>query len=97
MLTDWVFLEIADGLCRQTTRAAVVKLFENLRNDSDVRIIRTDRQLFDLGWELYSSRMDKDWSLTDCISFVVMRQMKLKDALTADRHFEQAGFEALLK
>jgi len=53
--------------------------------------------LFDRGCELYISRSDKEWSLTDCISFVVMRREELTDALTADRHFEQAGFSALLR
>jgi predicted nucleic acid-binding protein len=48
------------------------------------------------GLELYHARPDKDWPLTDCISFVVMDDEKLTDALTGDRHFEQAGFKALL-
>lgn len=47
--------------------------------------------------QLYTQRPDKDWSLTDCISFVVMKQHGLTEALTADRHFEQAGFKALLR
>jgi uncharacterized protein len=42
------------------------------------------------------SRRDKEWSLTDCISFVVMKERGLTEALTADHHFEQAGFKALL-
>jgi hypothetical protein len=46
--------------------------------------------------ELCTSRRDKDWSLTDCISFVVMNAEGIGEALTADHHFEQAGFEALL-
>ena len=49
------------------------------------------------GVALYAERPDKDWSLTDCISFVVMRKMDITEALTGDRHFEQAGFTALLK
>ena len=49
------------------------------------------------GVALYAERPDKDWSLTDCISFVVMRTMDITEALTGDRHFEQAGFTALLK
>ena len=55
------------------------------------------RRLFTRGLALYKERTDKEWSLTDCISFVIMRDLKLSAALTADRHFEQAGFMALLK
>jgi hypothetical protein len=53
--------------------------------------------LFDARVALYGERMDKDWPLTDCISFVVMQREGITDALTGDRHFEQAGFVPLLK
>lgn len=53
--------------------------------------------LFGRGFELYAARPDKDWSLTDCISFVVMKDRRLERALTADVHFVQAGFHALLR
>ena len=56
-----------------------------------------DREFFDRALELYRQRSDKDWTLTDCGSFVVMRERRLTAALTADRHFEQAGFTALLE
>jgi predicted nucleic acid-binding protein len=49
------------------------------------------------GIQLYDSRPDKQWSLTDCISFVVMQDRGIVEALTGDHHFEQAGFTALLK
>jgi hypothetical protein len=52
--------------------------------------------LFYAGLDLFSRRPDKYWSLTDCISFVVMERFSMTDALTADRHFQQAGFNALL-
>ena len=58
---------------------------------------QTRQDLFDAGVELYVRRPDKAWSLTDCISFVVMREHGMNEALTGDRHFEQAGFIALLK
>ena len=53
--------------------------------------------LFQQGWQLYTQRLDKDWGLTDCISFVVMQQENITEAFTTDKHFEQAGFVRLLK
>ncbi len=52
--------------------------------------------LLQSGWRLYGERLDKDWSLTDCMSFAVMKRAGLSEALTADHHFLQAGFRALL-
>ena len=62
-----------------------------------MKIVFVDEPLFHAGLELYLARPDKDWSLTDCISFVVMEREGITDALTGDKHFEQAGFVALLK
>jgi hypothetical protein len=56
----------------------------------------SSNELFAAGVELYATRPDKEWSLTDCISFVVMEREGLTDALTGDRHFEQSGFKVLL-
>lgn len=61
-----------------------------------VEIVFVDPILWSKGWTLYEQRPDKAWSLTDCISFEVMREQKIHDALTSDRHFVQAGFRALL-
>jgi uncharacterized protein len=95
--TDWVLTELADGLAPLRSRRSAVRFIESLRNESAVRIVSASRKLLDRGWELYADRLDKEWSLTDCISFVVMRERRIQDALTADHHFEQAGFTALLK
>lgn len=95
--TAWVLTELADGLCSSRTRMVFVALEERLRRDARVTIIPVSERLYGLGLELYRSRPDKDWSLTDCISFVVMRERGITDAWTGDHHFEQAGFVALLK
>jgi predicted nucleic acid-binding protein len=72
------------------------QLSEELDRDADTTVIPASQELFDKGVELYDARPDKQWSLTDCISFVLMEQRGITEALTADRHFEQAGFVALL-
>jgi predicted nucleic acid-binding protein len=59
-------------------------------------VIPVSDTLFQLGWQLYCQRLDKDWGLTDCISFVIMQQENITEAFTTDKHFEQAGFIRLL-
>jgi predicted nucleic acid-binding protein len=58
---------------------------------------RYDHSIYQAGFELFASRPDKGWPLTDCISFVVMTERGLREALTADHHFEQAGFRPVFK
>ena len=95
--TAWVVTELADGLCKVGVRPIFFCLLTLLQADPTVTIVTADQRLMDRGLALYVSRPDKDWSLTDCISFVVMQERGISDALTADHHFEQAGFIALLK
>ncbi len=95
--TAWVLTELANGLCSSKTRALFLALEKRLRNDPLVTIMPPDERLYELGLALYRDRPDKDWSLTDCISFVVMQQRGMTEALTGDRHFEQAGFTAMLR
>lgn len=95
--TDWVLAEVADALCRPKLRNLAVELIRDLQADELVTIVPATHRLFETGLDLFSSRGDKGWSLTDCISFVVMQKYRLRDALTADKHFEQAGFRVLMK
>jgi predicted nucleic acid-binding protein len=97
LTTAWVLIEVADGLAQPHQRPAVIRLMASLREYPTVEIIPPDSTLFDRGFDLYAQRPDKGWSLTDCISFVVMTERGLTDALTGDHHFEQAGFRALLR
>ena len=97
LTTDFVLLEVGNFLARSSDRPVFLELLERLRASALTEVVPADRALLDAGVELYRRRLDKDWSLTDCISSVVMEEHGLKDALTADRHFEQAGFVALLK
>ena len=95
--TEWILTELADGLSGISDRQAFIDFHCALRDDPTVKIIPSNNALFAAGIELYAARLDKEWSLTDCISFVVMQREGLTDALTGDRHFEQAGFSTLLR
>jgi predicted nucleic acid-binding protein len=95
--TDWVLAEVADALSDPVNRGGCVEMIDDLRHSRRVEVFPATRTSFELGWELFGQRPDKNWSLTDCISFVVMRDRNVTEALTGDHHFEQAGFRALLK
>lgn len=97
VVTEFVLIELANSLSRVGKRESVVAMLQALRTATTITVVAASHELFERGLALFQSRPDKDWSLTDCISFVVMEQHGLTDALTADRHFEQAGFKALLR
>lgn len=94
--TRAVLLEIGAALAKVAYRGAAVSIIDMLENDPDVEIVPLPDDLFGEAFELFRGRMDKEWSLTDCMSFVVMRQRGIQAALAADIHFQQAGFKALL-
>lgn len=96
LTTAWILMELADGMAGTTQRNAFSVFLEAMRADPDVRITPFSNALFDEAVKLYASRPDKAWSLTDCTSFIVMEREALTEALTGDRHFEQAGYRALL-
>lgn len=95
--TRAVILEIGNALSKQRFRKAAGELLASLEEDPRVEIIEITNALYNDGLELYRERLDKEWGITDCISFVVMTDRGLASALTTDDHFRQAGFRALLK
>lgn len=95
--TAWVLTEVADALNAPHQRNLASMLYDTLISDPRVTIVPAEQGIYERGWQLYRSRPDKSWSLTDCISFIVMNDLSLREALTGDHHFEQAGFVALLK
>lgn len=97
VLTDYVIIELGNALSSVARRQNLVPLIESLKQNRKVEIIPANEELLERGLELFGNRPDKDWSLTDCISFAVMQDNELTDALTSDHHFEQAGFQALLR
>jgi predicted nucleic acid-binding protein len=95
--TEWVLMEVADALSAPEARATAVAFLRAVRVDALFEVVSYDAAAYEAGFDLFASRADKAWSLTDCISFGVMAERGLSDALTADHHFEQAGFRAVFK
>jgi len=94
--TRWVLAEVADALCAPAWRGQAGAFIEFVLTSPGFIVQGRSDELFVRGMELYRSRHDKEWSLTDCISFVAMADEGLSEGLTGDRHFEQAGFKVLL-
>jgi len=95
--TRAIVLEIGNSLSKLQHRPRGVELLEFLERDPRVEIIPLSEDLCQRGFELFRQRRDKEWSLVDCVSFMVMQDRKLRDSLTTDEHFDQAGFRALLR
>lgn len=87
---------MADALAGRLDRRVFEAFYLTLQTDQRVRIVTAQQSQWERGLALYFQRPDKNWSLTDCISFAVMNDEGLTDALTGDRHFKQAGFTVLL-
>jgi uncharacterized protein len=95
--TDAVLLEVGAALSRLAYRPAAVNILRALREDDNVELVPIDARLLASATDFFARMIDKEWSLTDCVSFEVMRVHGVVEALSADAHFEQAGFRALLR
>lgn len=93
--TRWVLTELANALGGTPLRQCATALLQSIETDPFFTVIQSSDSLYLRGLKLYASRSDKHWSLTDCISFVVMQDQEITEALTGDHHFEQAGFRPL--
>ena len=96
LTTDCVVLELGGALCDPRDHEDFLALYRSLPTDRRIKIVRLTQPLLERGIQRFRDRADKDWPLTDCIAFLVMEDEGVHEALTGDRHFEQAGFKALL-
>jgi predicted nucleic acid-binding protein len=97
--SDMVLTEVLNMFAEKGAllRDVAVKAVQAIKGDNRIDVVPQTRRLFQAAFDLYSKRPDKEWSLTDCASFVIMTERKITDALTHDKHFEQSGFAALLR
>jgi predicted nucleic acid-binding protein len=97
LTTEMVLDELLAALSKVPVRPFAIRGVEAIRTNPNVEVVPQTSLQFSTAFDRYRSMADKEWSLTDCASFNVMRERGLTDALAHDRHFEQAGFVALLR
>ena len=97
LTTGWVLAEVGDALAVPANRARAARFVPAILRSVQFQVVPPTQIQLERGLEFYARRPDKAWSLTDGIAFVVMETESLTEAATADQHFEQAGFRALLK
>lgn len=94
--TEAVLFEVGAAFSKVAHRTLGAELIRSLLNDPTIEVVESSVQRRDKAITLFTDRPDKDWSLCDCLSFVVMRERSVEAALTPDHHFTQAGFVALM-
>jgi hypothetical protein len=97
VVTEYVLVETANLLSHAIERSRLHTLIARITGSAAYEVVWSERNLFDAALRLHQERPDKQWSLTDCASFVVMHDRGITRALAYDHHFEQAGYEALLR
>ena len=97
LTTEMVLDELMAALSQLPVRALVTRGVEAIRANPNVEVVPQTSIQFREAFELYKRMADKEWSLTDCASFELMRARGISEALAHDRHFEQAGLVALLR
>jgi predicted nucleic acid-binding protein len=97
LTTEMVLDEVLAALSKPIVRPVAVSGVKAILNNPNVEVVPQTSIQFREALQLYSDRMDKAWSLTDCASFMLMRERNITESLAYDEHFEQAGFVALLR
>lgn len=97
--TDFVLTEFLNFFTKfnPKVRQKVSTFVLQIEQHPNIKLLYSNPDLFNRAAKLYCDRMGKQWSLTDCHSFLIMEDLKMREALAHDRHFEQAGFQILLK
>ena len=93
--TSYVFDEVVTYFNSRGHHAKAVEIGHRLLMSPSTQFVHVDENLFREGWQFFQLHKDKDYSLTDCISFVVMKKLEIETALAFDRHFVQAGFQTV--
>ncbi|MDF5730291.1 MAG: PIN domain-containing protein [Rhizonema sp. PD38] len=94
-MTTYIFNEVVTFFNSRNLHYKAVEVSNRLLESPDIELIEIEQNLFNQGWVYFQKHKDKSYSLTDCLSFIVMKQREIVTALTLDNHFYQAGFKII--
>ena len=94
--TQLILIELANSLCQPAQRPLALTIIEKMQTDPLTTIVELTPERFEKALLLYKKRSDKTWGMIDCLSFTVMDEFGVKQALTFDEHFRQAGYKVPL-
>jgi len=97
VITNYILIETINALSKPEHRRGIIEFINRIEKSPSVNIFKITDELYKSAWHLYQHRMDKDWGITDCTSFEVMKALSIEKAFTNDKHFEQAGYRILVK
>ena len=95
--SEFIILELGNSFLKMSLKNKGIILINSLYDDKSIEIVKLSDKYYKLGLSLFCRMLDKNWSLTDCISIEILKEFNIKNVLTADNHFNQAGFNTLLR
>jgi len=96
LTTQLILVELANSLCLPALRPLAVDIIERIQGDPMTTVVPFSPDRFKKAFQLYKRRHDKSWGMVDCFSFIAMDEFGIKQALTFDEHFQQAGYKTPL-
>lgn len=96
--SEWVLMETLNHFAERGKwlRQAAAQMAHHLAEDNEVEVVMAAHENYRAGLALYEARLDKGYSLTDCVSMNLLRERGMSEVLTHDQHFAQEGFTVLL-
>lgn len=95
VITDYIFDEFLTVLLSRRNKSLSIEAGAKILADKNIRRLRINDEIFQKTWEIYRIFKDKQWSFTDCSSYVLMKNLSINEGLSFDEHFSQFGFTTL--
>lgn len=94
--SEFIIIELCNSFAKANLKRSAIEIVDSMYQDTNIEIIKLSDKYFQAGLDIYRKALDKNWSLVDCISFHILNEKGVKNVLSSDKHFIQAGFNVLI-